>query len=270
MRVGFIGLGFQGKPLARNIVEAGYPLTVYDVRPEPMTELAGAGATAAATPAEVAAASDLVILCVVNDAQVLDVLGGEGGVFPCDCSGKIVVIHSTVLPDTIAAAADLAGRHGAVLVDAPVSGSAKGAEEKTMAYMVGGDEAAVAACLPVFRTSGQSITLTGAVGTATAAKIAHQLVCCVNMIAVSEGLRLGEAAGVSREALLAVFSAGFAQSRAGDMWPELDLHPRATPIFYKDLKAAITLGHDVGVAIPAAALTQQMLPDILPRIGGAA
>jgi 2-hydroxy-3-oxopropionate reductase len=266
MRIGFIGLGFQGKPLARNIVDAGYALSVFDVRGEPMAELAAAGATAAGSPAEVVANSDIVILCVVDDAQVMDVLQGESGVFATDAEGKIVVVHSTILPDTVRAAAELAQRHGAEVVDAPVSGSAKGAEDKTMAYMVGGRREAVERCLPVFRTSGSSITLTGEVGSATAAKIAHQLVCCVNMIAVSEGLALGEAAGVSRDALLAVFSAGFAQSRAGDMWSELDLHPRATPIFYKDLKAAIALSHDVGVAIPAAAMTQQMLPVILPRI----
>lgn len=266
MKIGFIGLGFQGKPLARNIVEAGYKLTVFDVRAEPMAELAVAGAAIASSPAEVAANSDIVILCVVDDAQVMDVLQGEGGVFATPAPGKIIVIHSTILPQTVRDAADLAERHGATLVDAPVSGSAKGAEEKTMSYMVGGGSDAVEACLPVFHASGSTITLTGDIGTATAAKIAHQLVCCVNMVAVSEGLKLGEAAGVSRDALLAVFTAGFAQSRAGDLWPDLDLHPRATPIFYKDLKAVIALGHDVGVAVPAAALTQQMLPEILPRI----
>jgi 3-hydroxyisobutyrate dehydrogenase-like beta-hydroxyacid dehydrogenase len=85
------------------------------------------------------------------------------------------------------------------------------------------------------------------------------------MMAVSEGIRLGTAAGVPRDVLLEVFNGGFAQSRAADLWPELDLHPRATPIFYKDLKAAMTLGHEVEVALPAAALCQQMLPEILPR-----
>jgi 3-hydroxyisobutyrate dehydrogenase-like beta-hydroxyacid dehydrogenase len=135
-----------------------------------------------------------------------------------------------------------------------------------MSYMVGGPAAAVDACLPVFRVSGNRVTLTGGVGTATVAKIAHQLVCCVNMMAVSEGLRLGAAAGVPREVLLEAFHGGFAQSKAADMWPELDLHPRATPIFYKDLKAAMSLGHDVGVPLPAAALCQQLLAEILPRI----
>ena len=266
MRVGFIGLGFQGKPLARNIVAAGHPLTVYDVRQEPVAELAGLGAVAAKSPAEVAAASDLVIVCVVDDEQVMTVLGGPDGVLAKAAPGLIVAIHSTILPQTMTKAAEIAGRQGVALVDAPVSGSAKGAEEKTMSYMVGGPEDAVAACLPIFRLSGPTVTITGGVGTATVAKIAHQLVCCVNMMAVAEGLRLGETAGVSRDILLQVFNAGFAQSRAADMWPELDLHPRATPIFYKDLKAAIALGHDVEVALPASALCQQLLPDILPRI----
>ena len=267
MRVGFIGLGFQGKPLAHNIVQAGYTLTVHDVRNEPIEELIAAGANAAASPAGVAAASDLVIVCVVDDAQVMEVLAGPEGVLSAARPGLIVAVHSTILPRTMTEAVKLAASHQVALVDAPVSGSAKGAEEKTMSYMVGGPEEAVEACLPVFRVSGEKVTITGAAGTATVAKIAHQLVCCVNMMAVSEGIRLGTAAGVSRDVLLEVFNAGFAQSRAADMWPDLDLHPRATPIFYKDLKAAMTLGHDVEVALPASALCQQMLPEILPRIG---
>lgn len=266
MRVGFIGLGFQGKPLARNIVEAGYRLTVYDLRPEPVEDLVAAGAQAGASPAEVAAASDLVIVCVVDDGQVLDVIDGPEGVLRQAAPGLILAIHSTILPQTMTLAAQLAQAAGVRLVDAPVSGSAKGAQDKTMSYMVGGADEAVAACLPVFRASGSSITRTGAVGSATIAKIAHQLVCCVNMMAVSEGLRLGLAAGVSRDVLLEVFHAGFAQSKAADLWPELDLHPRATPIFHKDLKAVLSLGHDVGVALPASALCQQLLADILPRI----
>lgn len=268
MQIGFIGLGFQGKPLAHNIVEAGYTLTVHDVRYEPMEELKAAGARAAASPAAVAAASDLVIVCVVDDAQVLEVLAGPQGVLSGARPGLIVAVHSTILPTTMTEAARLAAAHQVVLVDAPVSGSARGAEQKAMSYMVGGPKEAVAACLPVFRVSGETVTFTGAAGTATVAKIAHQLVCCVNMMAVSEGLRLGEAAGVPREVLLEVFNGGFAQSRAADMWPSLNLHPRATPIFYKDLKAAMALGHDVEVALPAAALCQQMLAEILPRIDG--
>jgi 2-hydroxy-3-oxopropionate reductase len=266
MRIGFIGLGFQGKPLAHNIVQAGYTLTVHDVRYEQMEELKAAGAQAAATPAAVAAASDLVIICVVDDAQVMEVLAGPDGVLSSARPGLIVAVHSTILPKTMTEAARLAAACQVALVDAPVSGSAKGAEQKAMSYMVGGPEEAVAACLPVFRVSGEKVTITGAAGTATVAKIAHQLVCCVNMMAVSEGVRLGTAAGVPRDVLLDVFNGGFAQSRAADMWPDLDLHPRATPIFYKDLKAAMALGHDVDVALPAAALCQQMLPVILPRI----
>lgn len=266
LRVGFIGLGFQGKPLARNIVDAGHALTVYDVRRPPLDELAAAGAKVATSCAEVAAASDVIILCVVDDQQVMDVLGGPDGVLSRVAPGAIVVVHSTILPETVRAAAAMAAEKGAQLVDAPVSGSAKGAEEKTMSFMVGGPRDAVEKCLPIFRISGPTITLTGEVGTATVAKIAHQLVCCVNMMAVAEGLKLGQKAGVSRDILLEVFNGGFASSRVSEMWPGLDLHPRATPIFYKDLKAALALGHDVDVPLPSSALAQQLLTDILPRI----
>lgn len=266
IRVGFIGLGFQGRPLAANILAAGYPLTVHDVRAEASTALEAGGARAATTPAEVAAASDLVIVCVVDDAQVLEVLDGADGLLGGARPGLIVAIHSTILPDTVLAAARHAAARGVVVVDAPVSGSAKGAEERTMSYMVGGPAEAVETCLPVFRASGPTVTLTGEVGTATVAKIAHQLVCCVNMLAVAEGLKLGVAAGVDRDTLLEVFHAGFAQSRAGDLWPTLDLYPRATPIFDKDLRAVATLAAAMGVEAPAADLTRRLLPDILPRL----
>jgi 2-hydroxy-3-oxopropionate reductase len=264
--VGFIGLGFQGKPLARNIVEAGHALTVYDVRQPPLDELAAAGARVASSCAEVAAASELIVICVVDDKQVIDVLAGANGVLSQVAPGTIIVVHSTISPETMKTAAALSAQRGAQLVDAPVSGSAKGAEQKTMSYMVGGPPDAVEKCLPIFRISGPTITVTGDVGTATVAKIAHQLVCCVNMMAVAEGLKLGQAAGVSRDILLEAFNGGFAGSRVSEMWPSLDLHPRATPIFYKDLSAALSLGHDVAVPLPASALAQQLLTDILPRI----
>jgi 2-hydroxy-3-oxopropionate reductase len=266
LRVGFIGLGVQGKPLARNIAEAGHALTVYDVRQPPLDELAAAGAKVAASCAEVAAASELIIICVIDDKQVIDVLAGADGVLSRVAPGTIIVVHSTISPETMKAAAAMAMERGAQLVDAPVSGSAKGAEQKTMSFMVGGPRDAVEKCLPIFRISGPTITLTGDVGTATVAKIAHQLVCCVNMMAVAEGLKLGQAAGVSRDILLEVFNGGFAGSRASEMWASLDLHPRATPIFYKDLNAALSLGHDVAVPLPASALAQQLLTEILPRI----
>jgi 2-hydroxy-3-oxopropionate reductase len=266
IRTGFIGLGFQGKPLARNIAQAQVPLTVFDLRAEPVAELVALGAKTAASPAALAAECELVILCVVDDGQVMEVLDGPEGLLRTARPGLIVAIHSTILPETMLRAAQIAQRHGVVIVDAPVSGSAKGAEDKSMSYMVGGTPEAIEACLPVFRLSGQAVTVTGDVGSATIAKIAHQLVCCVTMMAVAEGLKLGEAAGVSRDVLLEVFHAGFAQSKAGDIWRELDLHPRATPIFHKDLKAALTLGHAVETALPAAALCQQLLSQILPRI----
>jgi 2-hydroxy-3-oxopropionate reductase len=265
-RVGFIGLGFQGKPLARNIAEAGYRLIVHDLRGEPVAEMLEAGATSAPSPAALAAESDLVIVCVVDDAQVMEVIAGPEGVLAGSRPGMIVAVHSTILPKTMVEVGRLASARQVKLVDAPVSGSAKGAQERTMSYMVGGDADAIEACLPVFRVSGPSITLTGGIGTATVAKVAHQLVCCVNMMAVSEGLRLGTAAGVARDVLLEVFHAGFAQSRAADMWPDLDLYPRATPIFDKDLGVAASLGDDVGVPLPAAALCREMLADVLPRI----
>jgi len=164
--------------------------------------------------------------------------------------------------------AAVAAKAGVALVDAPVSGGEPGAVNRTMSYMLGGDPDAIARCEPLFRISGDRITRTGAIGTATVAKLAHQVVACGNMLAMAEGMRLGLRAGLSRDVLLKVIHDGFAQSRVGDMWAELDLAPRAAPLFRKDLRTSLELARALGLDLPGTVLIEQHLADILPRAGG--
>ncbi len=149
------------------------------------------------------------------------------------------------------------------VVDAPVSGGEPGAKRKTMSYMVGGSDRAFERCLPLFQTSGQSITRTGPLGSGIRAKLAHQLIVCLNMLAASEGMRLGRAAGLPSAILEQVVHEGAAQSRIADQWSRLSLHS-ATPVFFKDLQICLKFAHELGLSVPGAALVQQLLEQVVP------
>src|SRR6187551_1753135 len=161
MKVGFIGLGMQGKYMAINLAEAGYDLMVYDTRPEPLAALAAVGAKIARSNAEVARHSEIIQVCVLNDEQVEAVVAGQGGLLEAAAAGTIVVIHSTIEPATIEKLAPLVAQKNVEIIDVPVSGSEKGAKAKTMSYMVGGSAKTLEKCRPLFETSGRKIQHVG-------------------------------------------------------------------------------------------------------------
>jgi 3-hydroxyisobutyrate dehydrogenase-like beta-hydroxyacid dehydrogenase len=263
MKTGFIGLGQQGKYLAINLVAAGHDLMVYDVRREPLEELARAGAAIADSPRAVAHHAEVIAICILDDAQLEAVMFGPQGVLAAAAPGTVVVIHSTVEPSSIAKIAEAGAALKIEVVDAPVSGGEPGAKGKTMSYMVGGSDAAVERCLPLFRTSGQSITRTGPSGSGIRAKLAHQLIVCINMLAAYEGMRLGRAAGLPSAIIEQVVHEGGAQSRIADRWSRLSLKS-ATPVFFKDLQICLKFAHELGLSVPGAALVQQLLEQIVP------
>lgn len=219
-RVGFIGLGNIGKPMAINIAKAGFDLMVYDLRAEPMRELTALGAKAARSADEVGAYGEIIEVVVVDDAQVDAALLGEGGVFSGAKSGSIIAIHSTVHPRTVRKLAEQAAAKGLTLIDAEVSGGERGAIAKSLCYMVGGDKAAFEKCRPIFATSGDNIFHLGDLGSGAVTKLAHNLIVYVNMLAASEGMRLAEKAGVDLKAMEQVVHAGAAQSRIADHWSQ--------------------------------------------------
>jgi len=266
MKTGFIGLGVQGKYLAINQARAGYDLMAYDVRKEPLEDLAAAGAKIATSSREVGQHSEVVQVCVLDDAQVERVMFGSDGVLAGAAAGTIVVIHSTVRPSTIAKVADAAVKQGIEVIDAAVSGSEGGARAKTMSYMVGSSEAAFAKCRPLFETSGTKIVRTGGPGTGIRAKIAHQLIICVNLLAAHEGMLLGVKAGLDAQTLEAVVRDGMAQSRVAEAWSRIRtlMGPHARAVFYKDLQVCLEYGHELGLSLPGAALTQQLLDELVP------
>jgi 3-hydroxyisobutyrate dehydrogenase-like beta-hydroxyacid dehydrogenase len=214
MRVGFIGLGSQGGPMARRIVEGGYETTLWARREASLEPYSDTAAKTAGSPAELAAASDLVCLCVVGDDDVREVLYGENGVLAGLASGGIVAIHSTVHPDTCREVAEKAAEQGVSVIDAPVSGGGPAVEEGKLLVMVGGDEDVVERCRPVFATYADPIVHLGGLGSGQVTKILNNLLFTANLGSAMSTLELGESLGVPRDRLAQVLNGGSATSKA--------------------------------------------------------
>jgi 3-hydroxyisobutyrate dehydrogenase len=214
MRVGFIGLGSQGGPMARRIVEGGYDLTLWARRAATLESFADTAAKIAHSPAELAAASDLVCLCVVGDDDVREVLGGDNGVLAGLASGGIVAIHSTVHPDTCREIAESAAEQGVSVIDAPVSGGGQAAQQGRLLVMVGGETDAVERSRPVFATYAEPVVHLGPLGSGQVTKILNNLLFTANVGAAASTLELGESLGIDRSRLCDVLTSGSATSKA--------------------------------------------------------
>ena len=190
MRVGFIGLGSQGTPMARRIVEAGHPLTIWARRPETVESFADTAATVARTPAELAANSDVVCLCVVSDADVESVVMRDDGVLAGLAAGGVIAIHATVHPDTCRQMAARALDVGVDVVDAPVSGGGIAAAEGKLLVMVGGDDAVVDRVRPVFATYADPVLHLGPLGSGQMAKLLNNLLFTAQITGRDRDLRV--------------------------------------------------------------------------------
>ncbi|GFG51212.1 6-phosphogluconate dehydrogenase [Mycolicibacterium agri] len=214
MRVGFIGLGSQGAPMARRIVDAGYDLTVWARRAATLEPFAGTAAKTAQSPAELAAVSDLVCLCVVGDDDVREVVGGDSGVLAGLAAGGIVAIHSTVHPDTCREIAVVAAAQDVSTIDAPVSGGGPAAETGRLLVMAGGEADIVERCRPVFATYSDPVVHLGPLGSGQVAKVLNNLLFTANLGVADSTLQLGEALGIPRDRLCEVITRGSANSKA--------------------------------------------------------
>jgi len=273
IRAGFIGLGNIGKPMARRIVDAGLPLTVFDVAPAPLAELSAAGARAAASAAEVAAASDVVGVCVRDDAEVRAVVVGDDGISAGAAPGLVVAIHSTVLPRTVRDLAERLQRRGIDVVDACVTGGAAGAAQGKLTYMVGGEAPLVEKCRPVFATSAQRIVHTGPLGSGVSVKLCNNLMTYLGFLAAFEATSLARAGGLSEQALEEVTRAN--GNLTDQMLAFLALHrlpaeTREDPSFLamlesfkslaeKDLAVTLEFARESGVELPGAERCRELM-----------
>lgn len=283
-RVGFIGLGDIGKPMAKRLVAWPGGLTVFDIAPGPAAELAAAGATVATSVGALAAECDVICIMVRTDDQVRDVMGE---IFGTAKPGTTIAVHSTVSPDLPPRLEDLTGRHDLLFVDAPVSGGAMGAEAGTLAILVGGSDDAYRAVAGPFALMATETMHCGPAGNGTNAKLARNLLHYVAFTATGEAARLAEAAGIDLVALGRVVrhtdsitgGPGAIMHRdttrplePGDPWIPIFEHPLA--LGTKDLTHAIELADRLGVDVPMAhyalsnlGATLGLRPSGSPRVG---
>jgi 3-hydroxyisobutyrate dehydrogenase-like beta-hydroxyacid dehydrogenase len=255
--VGFIGLGQMGKAMALNLVGA-FDLMVYDLRAEPCNELAARGARVASSPAEVGRHAEVTELAVVDDPQLEQVTIGKGGLLESAASGSILAVHSTVRPSTVKKIAGPAMRKGVEVLDAPVSGGDIGARERRLCYMVGGNPQTYERCRTIFATSGgANVFYLGELGMGLAAKLCHQIITSLNRLSAYEGMSLARRAGLMPENLKEVIRAATGWSRAVEFWSEARLPAHHAEMLYKDLRLAIDLANELGIALPTAAFAQQ-------------
>jgi 2-hydroxy-3-oxopropionate reductase len=260
--VGFIGLGIMGKPMAENLIEAGYDLVAYNRTSEKAGELDGA--TVAETPREVAEQSDITITMLPDSPQVEEVLAGEDGVLEGIKEGALIVDMSTISPVVTEELSEKANEKGASMLDAPVSGGDVGAIEGTLSIMVGGSEGDFERARPLFEVMGGTVTHVGPVGTGQVVKAANQIVVALTIEAVSEALVLGSKGGVAPEKILDVLGGGLAGNKVMEVKREKMLEHSFDPGFrvelhHKDLGIALAAGREYGVTLPVTAVVDQML-----------
>jgi 2-hydroxy-3-oxopropionate reductase len=272
-RIGFIGLGIMGRPMARNLLAAGYALTAHSRSPGPVDELVAAGAARAGSPADVARASDIVITMLPDTPDVESVLLGPGGVHEGAAGGSVVVDMSSIDPGPARAIATRFAELGVAMLDAPVSGGERGAIDGTLSIMVGGDAAAFERTKPVLGVLGSSVVHVGSSGAGQVCKAANQLVVAATIEAVAEALALAERSGVDpakvREALLG----GFAGSKILDVHGRRMLDRAFDPGFRvrlhrKDARIVMELAAEVGARVPSFAVVTDQLQQLVDAGGG--
>lgn len=263
MRLGFIGLGLMGKPMARHLIAAGHSLYVQNRSRPAVDDLVVAGAVAARTPREVARQAEVIFTCLPNTEQVERVYFGEEGLVPHLDPGRLLVDHSTVGLETSRRCADEARRRGGEFLDAPVSGGPAGASAATLTIMVGGSAEAFSRAEPLFRILGKNIRHCGPSGAGSAIKLVNQLLVAINMAGVAEALVFGARAGADIGTILAVVGTGFGGSRMLERTVPL-VEKRnfaagtAVNLILKDLGLINHLATDLGVRLDMARRAQEV------------
>jgi 2-hydroxy-3-oxopropionate reductase len=267
-RVGYIGLGLMGKSIARNLLRAGNPLTVYNRSAAAVTELVAEGAQSAASPAEVARRSEVVFTNLPDSPDVEQVVLGAGGVLEGAHPGLIYVDNSTIKPEASRRIAAELEKVGVPALDAPVSGGDIGAREATLAIMVGGPPAAFDQVLPLFQAMGRTITRVGDSGAGQVAKACNQIMAAAQMVAMAELLVLAQKAGVDPQRVVEAIRGGAAQCWtldvkaprlfAGNRQPGFKAH-----MMHKDLAIILETARTYGASLPMSGLNLQLYEAML-------
>jgi 2-hydroxy-3-oxopropionate reductase len=257
--VGFIGLGTMGREMARNLLEAGFAVRVFDVVPKAIDDLVALGVEAASGPADAARDADIAITMLPDTPQVEEVVLGPGGLLADPPRGRLVVDMSTISPVAVQRMAAELKRVGVDMIDAPVSGGPIGAKNAALSIMAGGEAQAFARAKPFFEAMGTTINHVGAPGAGQAVKLCNQLICGINIQAICEALALGRAFGVDLEQMRGVLLGGSAASWMLDKLGPAMIAGDASAGFridlmLKDLRLVQEQALALAVPLPATAL----------------
>src|SRR2546425_4300159 len=257
----------MGKPMAQNLLKAGFPVIVHNRHQEVTDELVAAGASPGARPRDIAATCDVLITMLPDSPQVEEVLLGTDGVIAGAYAGLTVIDMSTISPIVTRTLANRLASHGIAMLDAPVSGGDKGAIAGTLSIMVGGEEDTFKRCLPIFQALGKTIVHVGKSGAGQVVKACNQIVVALIIEAVSEALVLGSKAGVNPAKILQVLNGGLAANRVIEQRGASMLVHDFTPggrvrLHHKDLGIALEAGRIHGVSLPLTALVDQMVASL--------
>ena len=262
--IGFIGLGIMGKPMARNLIKAGYELILHNRSHAPVHELSKEGAQVAADSKEVAARAEIVITMLPDSPDVELVYAGENGIFSTLKSGTLLIDMSTISPAVARKLAVEAQKLGCDMLDAPVSGGEAGAMGATLSIMIGGEAAAVERAMPIFQSLGKNIVHVGEAGAGQVTKAANQMVVGTTIAIVSEALVLAAKAGVDPAKVRQALLGGFAQSKILEAHGQKMLDHNFKPGFRirlheKDMKIALGAGFEYGVPLMVTSQVAQMM-----------
>ncbi len=271
--VGFIGLGIMGKPMARNLLRAGFPIIVLNRSRRPVDELVAEGATAGTSPQDVASRSDVVITMLPDSPDVEAVVLGENGVVNGIKRGALYIDMSTIAPATARKVADAMTQRGVDPLDAPVSGGEKGAIDGALSIMIGGSDAAVERAQSIFAVLGKNVVHVGPTGAGQVTKACNQIVVGVTIEAVAEALALAIASGVDPAKVRAALLGGFAQSKILEVHGQRMIDRAFNPGFKaklhrKDMNIAVNAGQERDLDLAGAALVRARFDELIARGDG--
>jgi len=267
-KIGFIGLGIMGKPMAKNLLKAEYTLTVHNRSPLPVNELTALGASKAESPKETAQKSDVIITMLPDSPDVEKVILGENGVLEGAKSGTVIIDMSSIAPLVSKRISAEIEKKGVEMLDAPVSGGETGAIQGTLAIMVGGKEEIFNKHLDILKVMGKSVVRVGDIGAGGFTKLANQIIVAINIAAISEALVLGEKAGLNPEFLYKAIRGGLAGSNVLDSKINNILKRNFKPGFKiklhrKDLNNVLLTAKDLDIPLPLTSLVQQMMVTLI-------
>lgn len=270
MKIGFIGMGTMGAPMALNVLKAGHEVTVHNRTRAKEEAVAAQGASRAATPKEAAEGADVVISNVSDTPDVEAIVLGENGAIHSMKEGSVLIDVSTISPIATKQIAEKLSSKGVSMLDAPVSGGSEGAEKGTLSIMVGGEKDVFERMLPILEAMGSSVTLVGPIGSGQITKAINQTIIAGTYAAVAEGMAIGLAAGIDIEAAYNAVKGGAAGSwvltnRAHNMINNTYPLGFRTRLHRKDLGIALETARDLGVPIPVAAYVEQIETSLVKR-----